>query len=139
MAISTQFVPTTPQGWRSLFWFGAGPPVLIIVYRICLPETNAFLIMKAQREAALASGEEQRESFTQGMKAWLIEAREGIKSNWFLIVYMVFLMTGFNSTSHGSQDLYPTFLKNRAFPNISKKAVTAVANSDILPLPLPQL
>lgn len=72
--------------------------------------------MKAQREAALASGDEQRETFTQAMKAWLVEARDGIKENWFLIVYMVFLMTGFNSTSHGSQDLYPTFLKNRELP-----------------------
>lgn len=71
--------------------------------------------MKAQREAALASGEQEQETFTQAMKAWVVEARKAIKPNWFLIVYMVFLMTGFNSTSHGSQDLYPTFLKNRGF------------------------
>lgn len=117
VANAPQFVPTTPQNWRSLFWFGAGPPVLIIAYRIWLPETNAFLIMKAQREAALASGDEQQQTFTQAMKAWLVEAWGGIKSNWVLIVYMVFLMTGFNSTSHGSQDLYPTFLKNRELPS----------------------
>jgi len=41
------------------------------------------------------------------------EVATSLKENWFLIVYMVVLMTGFNSCSHGSQDLYPTFLKNR--------------------------
>lgn len=36
-----------------------------------------------------------------------------MQSQWFLIVFMVFLMTGFNSTSHGSQDFYPTFLSSQ--------------------------
>lgn len=106
-------MPTTDLGWRSLFYFGAGPPIFIIIFRLCLPETNAFLIMKAQREAAIASGEEQRRTAAQGLRAWAHDTRDAIKSNWFLFIYMVFLMTGFNSTSHGSQDLYPTFLKNR--------------------------
>ncbi|KAF1952574.1 hypothetical protein CC80DRAFT_508032 [Byssothecium circinans] len=35
---------TTSHGWRSLFWFSAGPPVLIIALRLCLPETNHFLV-----------------------------------------------------------------------------------------------
>lgn len=30
-----------------------------------------------------------------------------------LFIYLVVLMTGFNSCSHGSQDLYPTFLKDQ--------------------------
>ena len=32
-------------------------------------------------------------------------------SRWPLLLYVVILMTGFNFFSHGSQDLYPTFLK----------------------------
>jgi SHS family lactate transporter-like MFS transporter len=44
-------VPTTPNGWRSLFWFGAGPPIFIMIFRYYLPETNAFLVHKAEREA----------------------------------------------------------------------------------------
>jgi MFS family permease len=31
------FVNTVGHGWRPLFWFGAGPPVLIIIFRLCLP------------------------------------------------------------------------------------------------------
>ncbi|KAG6357518.1 hypothetical protein INS49_013395 [Diaporthe citri] len=106
-------VPTTTHGWRSLFWFGAGPPVFIITFRLCLPETNAFLIMKAEREAAIAAGEEEHHTAAQGLRAWLKDARDAMKANWFLFAYMVVLMTGFNSTSHGSQDFYPTFLKNQ--------------------------
>lgn len=44
-------VPTTSHGWRSLFWFGAGPPVLIILFRWYLPETNGFQVHQAERLA----------------------------------------------------------------------------------------
>lgn len=71
--------------------------------------------MKAEREAAIAAGEEEHHTAAQGLRAWLRDARDAIKPNWFLFVYMVVLMTGFNSTSHGSQDFYPTFLKNRKY------------------------
>lgn len=43
-------VPTTSHGWRSIFWFGAGPPILIIAYRWYLPETNYFQVLAAERE-----------------------------------------------------------------------------------------
>ncbi|KAF2471895.1 MFS general substrate transporter [Lindgomyces ingoldianus] len=46
-----EIVPTTTQGWRSLFWFGAGPPILIIAFLLCLPETNHFLVQQAERES----------------------------------------------------------------------------------------
>ena len=45
--------PTTVHSWRSLFWFGAGPPVLIILFRLWLPETNYFQVAKAEREARI--------------------------------------------------------------------------------------
>jgi SHS family lactate transporter-like MFS transporter len=106
-------VPTTSHGWRSLFWFGAGPPVLIIAFRWWLPETNASQVMRAEREAALAHGQDSGITASTGAKAWLRDVRVSLKENWFLFIYMVVLMTGFNSCSHGSQDLYPTFLKNR--------------------------
>lgn len=41
-AFSRALVNTTSHGWRPLYWFGAGPPVLIIALRLCLPETQAF-------------------------------------------------------------------------------------------------
>lgn len=42
-------VPTTKHGWRSLFWFGAGSPILIILFRWTLPETNGFQVHQAER------------------------------------------------------------------------------------------
>jgi len=98
-------VPTTSHGWRSLFWFGAGPPVLIIAYRLCLPETNYFLVMKAERDAehaALKAGH-QTQSKTNELRAFVTKAGQAIRGNWVLLIYMVVLMSGFNSVSHGSQ------------------------------------
>ncbi|EXJ59258.1 MFS transporter, SHS family, lactate transporter [Cladophialophora yegresii CBS 114405] len=109
-------VPTTSHGWRSLFWFGAAPPVFIIAFRWWLPETNTFLVMRAEREAQLIADKERGGHSTiraAGYKAWLRDSWIAIKLNWVLFVYMVILMTGFNSCSHGSQDFYPTFLKNQ--------------------------
>lgn len=105
-------VPTTPYGWRSLFWFGSGPPVLVIAYRWWLPETNASQVMKAERESKMLRQGDSGIAAAVEAKAWLREVRISLRENWFLFIYMVVLMTGFNSCSHGSQDLYPTFLKN---------------------------
>lgn len=122
-------VPTTSGGWRSLFWFGAGPPVLIIWFRYMLPETSHFLVMKAEREhrhamrkQAEAIGNSDSTAATtiisqqpkrNGLRAFGREAGRAVSANWVLLIYMVILMTGFNSCSHGSQDFYPTFLKNQ--------------------------
>ena len=94
------------HGWRSLFYFGAAPPVLIIAFRWYLPETNAFQVMKAEREAKLAY--EHRGSVSgaghakaSGFRAWAGESWHAIKENWVLFIYMVLLMSFFNACSHG--------------------------------------
>lgn len=120
-------VPTTSHGWRSLFWFGSGPPILLIIWRLCLPETNYFLVTKAEREAreaslAAANGREHQKG--NDLKAFLKDASSAIQANWFLFAYMVVLMAGFNSVSHGSQDLYPTFLKVQV--NMDATQVTVI-------------
>ncbi|KAI1175128.1 carboxylic acid transporter [Nemania sp. FL0916] len=119
-------VPTTPNGWRSLFWFGAGPPVLIIAYRWWLPETNASQVMKAERESLMAHNKGLGITTGNGAMAWFREARTSLRDNWFLFVYLVVLMTGFNSCSHGSQDLYPTFLKNQVELGATETTVISV-------------
>ncbi|KFY16459.1 hypothetical protein V492_01302 [Pseudogymnoascus sp. VKM F-4246] len=106
-------VPTTPDGWRSLFWFGAGPPILIIAFRWWAPETNAFQVMKAEREAKHSTGSNGGESKYAALKTYAKEARAALAANWFLIIYMVVLMSGLNATTHGSQDFYPTFLTSQ--------------------------
>jgi MFS transporter, SHS family, lactate transporter len=52
-----------------------------------------------------------------------------LKHHAFRLVYLVFLMAGFNFMSHGSQDLYPTFLERQLGYSVGKTTVvTVVAN-----------
>ena len=81
-----------------------------------LPETNYFTVHIAEREAQLRADKEAQGSdhvAASGLKAFGRVAWKGWKENWFLFCYMVVLMAGFNACSHGSQDFYPTFLKNQ--------------------------
>lgn len=122
-------VPTTSHGWRSLFWFGAGPPILIIAYRLWLPETNYFQAILAEREARLTAekhGDVAAAESNKGLRAYLRENAKAAKQNWVLLIYMVVLMAGFNACSHGSQDFYPTFLKNQVELNASDVTVVTV-------------
>ncbi|KAH8725607.1 carboxylic acid transporter protein-like protein [Phaeosphaeriaceae sp. PMI808] len=105
------FVNTVGHEWRPLFWFGAGPPVLIIIFRLCLPETNAYLERKRIREEE-----------PNAAKVFVQEGKVALKRHWMLLIYMVLLMAGFNFMSHGSQDLYPTMLSNQY--NFSPNSVT---------------
>lgn len=122
-------VDTTRHGWRPLYWFGACPPVLIIIFRLLLPETKSYIEREAVRKA-------------KGNVAgtFIAEGRVALKRHWLLLIYLVLLMAGFNfmaslksdqsvsdcllitPQSHGSQDLYPTMLKNQY--NFSPNAVT---------------
>lgn len=99
---SRGLVNTTKHGWRPLFWFAAGPPVLIIIFRLALPETKAFREREAIRKANPNIG-----------KVFLEEGKVALKRHWLLLIYMVLLMAGFNFMSHGSQDIYPTLLTNQ--------------------------
>jgi len=69
--------------------------------------------MKAERETRLSLEQHNDHAKAAGLRAWLREAWVAIKQNWVLFIYMVLLMSFFNACSHGSQDFYPTFLKNR--------------------------
>jgi len=110
-AFARGLVDTTSHGWRPLFWFGAGPPVLIILFRLCLPETQTFRARQAVRaqQGSLAG-------------TFVSEGKVALKRHWLLLIYLVLLMAGFNFMSHGSQDLYPTMLKNQF--KFSANAVT---------------
>ncbi|MCJ1249464.1 hypothetical protein MMC30_006688 [Trapelia coarctata] len=108
-------VNTTPYGWRPLFWFGACPPVLLIIFRLCLPETKAYIERSEVRHA------------TGNLTGTFIaEGRVALKKHWILLTYMVLLMAGFNFMSHGSQDLYPTMLQNQFGFSANEVTVTQV-------------
>ncbi|MGE5156963.1 MAG: MFS transporter [Gemmatimonas sp.] len=77
-------------GWRGMFMVGVVPALLILYIRRNVPESPVFERGKAAANA--------------GTMAIL-------RSHWRLGVYAVILMTAFNFFSHGTQDLYPTFLQ----------------------------
>jgi len=52
-----------------------------------------------------------------------------LKKHWVLCVYAVLLMTGFNFLSHGSQDLYPTYLETtKNFDSYHATVATIIGN-----------
>ncbi|KAK4445972.1 sugar transporter family protein [Podospora aff. communis PSN243] len=105
-AFARGLVNTTPHGWRPLFWFGAGPPVLIIAFRLMLPETRVYTEHAQLRQNAQARGDSASQTFIR-------EGKIAVRKHWLLLIYLVLLMAGFNFMSHGSQDLYPTMLQNQ--------------------------
>jgi len=84
-AFARGLVNTTSHGWRPLYWFGAGPPVLIIAFRLCLPETNTFI----KRQAIRTAGENVGKTF-------VAEGKVALRKHWLLLIYLVLLMAGFN-------------------------------------------
>jgi SHS family lactate transporter-like MFS transporter len=76
-------------GWRGMFVLGTLPVLLVPFIWFAVPESPVW-------------GE------TAKQKPDLLGA---IAGNWRTVVFMIVLMTGFNFLSHGTQDLYPTFLE----------------------------
>jgi len=93
-AIANLFLPTI--GWRGLLALGALPALLILYIRRNVPESPAW--ESARRNARLEG--ELHGSFLGAMRG-----------KWLLLAYVVVMMTAFNFFSHGTQDLYPTFLR----------------------------
>jgi SHS family lactate transporter-like MFS transporter len=81
-------------GWRGLFFFGAIPALLALFVRLKVGESQPW-----QRTA-------QRMRVTRTSLSQVFFNRATL----LRFVYLVLLMTAFNFMSHGTQDLYPTFL-----------------------------
>lgn len=82
-------------GWRGMFVIGAVPAFLVIYIRSKVGESPAWLRGQVGSERHLL---------------------KDIVSNKGLFLFLVLLMFSFNSFSHGTQDVYPTFLqKNLKF------------------------
>lgn len=77
-------------GWRGLFIVGALPALLVLYIRRKVPESPVW----QQRQ------KEPRESVFVSMRG-----------HWKLFIYLMLLMAAFNMFSHGSQDMYPTFVQ----------------------------
>jgi len=114
-AFSRALVDTTPDGWRPLFWFGGAMPVLLIIFRLFLGETDAFVERQRVRKAGDSVG-----------KTFIQEGKVALRRHWKVLIYMVLLAAGFNFMSHGSQDLYPTLLKNQYGFSATQVTVTQI-------------
>src|SRR6476469_6417754 len=95
-------------GWRGLFIAGALPALLVIYIRATVPESPAW---KKHRESGQA-----RPSLSSF-----------VRQHGALFLYAALLMTAFNYMSHGTQDLYPTYLeKQRGFGVNAKSMISIV-------------
>src|SRR6202051_3771393 len=79
-------------GWRGMFIVGALPAFLIIYIRSKVEESPAWLQGKVSRASGGHVGKD-------------------IMTYVGTFIFLVVLMFSFNSFSHGTQDLYPTFLQ----------------------------
>lgn len=76
-------------GWRGMFAVGVLPALLILYIRRHVPESPGWDRAAAQEEST----------------------RQVLTRHWKLALYAIALMTAFNFLSHGTQDMYPTFLQ----------------------------
>ncbi|MDR6678705.1 MFS transporter [Pseudomonas oryzihabitans] len=81
----------TTVGWRGMFLIGALPILLLPFIYFKVPESPVWLAARERKES--------------------IALLPILRQHWKICLYMVLLMACFNFFSHGTQDLYPTFLK----------------------------
>src|SRR6266446_8421158 len=95
-------------GWRGLFVAGALPALLVLYIRARVPESPVWL--RQQR----------------GSSDFWSDALIVLKRHWALFLYVILLMTAFNAMSHGTQDMYQTFLGEQRHYGVTQKAATGI-------------
>ena len=119
----------TQIGWRGLFMVGIIPALLIFYIRRNVPESPGW---KRDTDAAPALGASEFAIvalYLVSIGSWVflpqgplryavlvlpvLGALFAFRRHWMLALYAVALMTAFNFFSHGTQDLYPTFLQTQ--------------------------
>lgn len=94
-------------GWRPLFWIGGLPALLALFVRFGVKESEVWQKTKHNSWSDLG---------------------RGITSNWKIFLYIALLMTMMNFSSHGTQDMYPTFLqRDWGFTPQKRAVMTAVS------------
>jgi MFS transporter, SHS family, lactate transporter len=97
-------------GWRPMFFIGGIPALLALYVRMNVTESEVW----------------ERTRHTH--RDWSAYVR-GIFSHWKLFLYLFVFMTMMNFISHGTQDMYPTFLKRDwSFTPQRVAIVTMIAN-----------
>lgn len=101
--INLTVVTYSKYTWRSLYFIGAGFSLAAAIVRACLPESPQYILARQEARAAGLTTKETSRRF-------LKETWNMLKTNYLKWIWAVCMMTGFNFFSHGSQDLYPTYL-----------------------------
>jgi SHS family lactate transporter-like MFS transporter len=98
-------------GWRGMFIISSASALLVVYVRYGVQESPAWTAGRAPHRASAA-------------EIW------GAVTQYFpTLLYLVVLMACFNAFSHGSQDLYPTFLqKQHGFPPSLTGSIAIVMN-----------
>jgi SHS family lactate transporter-like MFS transporter len=76
-------------GWRGMFMVSALPALLVLYIRRNVPESPGWNPERARAATTF----------------------KVLRSHWRIALYGIVLMTAFNFFSHGTQDIYPTFLQ----------------------------
>jgi SHS family lactate transporter-like MFS transporter len=97
-------------GWRPLFFLGSVPAIgLLLFLRFNVKESEVW---KRANRVRLSGAEQAREIF----------------SHWKLFLYLLVFMTMMLFSSHGTQDMYPTFLQRQwHFSPARRSAITAIS------------
>jgi len=77
------------ESWRAMFLIGVLPALLILYIRRHVPESPGWSAQHAKTGTVV----------------------NVLQRHWKLALYAILLMTAFNFFSHGTQDIYPTFLQ----------------------------
>lgn len=94
-------------GWRPLFFLGGLPALLALFVRFRVKESEVW--EKSKQESWRHLG-------------------NSIKKHWKLFLYLTLLMTAMNFSSHGTQDMYPTFLQRFwKFGPVERSAISAIS------------
>ena len=91
-------------GWRGMFVVGALPALLVLYIRRNVPESPGWSAAQARAGTIFRV----------------------LRNHWRIALYGIVLMTAFNFYSHGTQDLYPTFLKVQHHFNAHETGTIAV-------------
>jgi SHS family lactate transporter-like MFS transporter len=94
-------------GWRPLFYLGGLPALLALFVRFRVKESEVW--------------RKTREETWSGLG-------RAIVSHWKLFLYITLLMTTMNFVSHGTQDLYPTFLERQKHFGPSQRSLMTGAS-----------
>jgi SHS family lactate transporter-like MFS transporter len=98
-------------GWRGMFVISAASALLVLYIRFGVHESPAWVAGTSPHRASAAA-------------VW-----NAVSGYLPTLGYLVLLMACFNAFSHGSQDLYPTFLqKQHGFSARATGAITTVMN-----------